>query len=109
MKKKSLMRLAVLCFGIAAWLTMAQPAMADDKETLEKLWKDNYGNITLPEPAVYSVEMLAKAKPDECFYGIGHREISHLSIPTIWDIPSIQKTSHQSRSQPATTGAVIRR
>ena len=59
------------CLVILVFISLPSPAGAGDKETLEKLWKDNYGNIALPEPAVYSLELLAKAQPDECFYGIG--------------------------------------
>src|SRR5512141_186183 len=71
MKTHARARVVFFCLVILVFLSLPLPAGAGDKETLEKLWKDNYGNITLPEPAVYTLELLAKAKPDECFYGIG--------------------------------------
>ena len=74
MMTKQLLRAggAFFCFVILVFISLPQPAGAGDKELVESFWKNDYGNITLPsDPSVFSWELLAKAKPDECFYGIG--------------------------------------
>jgi len=49
-----------------------QPAIAGEQELIENFWHGYYGNITLPsDPSIFSWERLAKAKVDECYYGLG--------------------------------------
>src|SRR5512136_284525 len=55
------------------WLLSPQPAIAGDKELIENFWHGYFGNITLPtDPSVFSWELLAKAKIDECYYGLSY-------------------------------------
>jgi hypothetical protein len=44
---------------------------ADSHNLLEHFWHQYYGDTQLPHAAHYSTELVAKARPDECFYGLG--------------------------------------
>lgn len=73
MKTLSVARAAgLVAFVSAIWLMPVQPALADNKALLEDYWHQYYGNIQLPtESYSFAWERVAKARVDECFYGVG--------------------------------------
>jgi len=59
------------------WFGAAGSAAAHSKSMLEKFWADDYGNnalLSFDGNGVYGFEkkLLAKARPDECFQGVGN-------------------------------------
>jgi len=65
-------KIVLLSFLGLIWLLTAGPAVAGDKDLMENFWVGNYGNITKPSdpPFCFLWQRLAKAKPDECYYGL---------------------------------------
>ena len=83
-KKKVLVRaLAIfLSMSIGCWLWMAMPAEACGKKKLKQFWSEKYGHF--PVDAFFSKcrtkfkwDVLAKAQPDECYYGLGDSAIEN--------------------------------
>jgi hypothetical protein len=59
------------------WLCVPQTASAGAREDLEKYWIGAYGNIDASQfrdgcNVKFGRKVLAKAKPDECFQGVGN-------------------------------------
>jgi hypothetical protein len=67
----------LLAVGVWATAVSAQSAKGGSAANLEKFWVDTYGPVSaspgLPPdlcPPQYKIDLLAKAKPDECFMGL---------------------------------------
>jgi len=59
---------------ILLWLiVLLSPSHADDLSTLRQFWQSTYPDLRRPALTSpnYTIELLAKATPDECFAGIG--------------------------------------
>ena len=68
---KRLFALTVAVLLVVGSVGLVQPAAGSSEKVLEKYWHQNYGNISLPKDTCdFSWERLAKAKVDECFYGL---------------------------------------
>ncbi len=55
---------ALLC------LTTAQPALSQ-QSTIQQYWSDNYSTFVPAPTNAYAWSVVAKAQPDECFFGLG--------------------------------------
>jgi hypothetical protein len=59
---------------ILLWfIALLSPSYGDDLSTLRQFWQSTYPDLRRPALTSpnYTIELLAKAKPDECFAGIG--------------------------------------
>jgi hypothetical protein len=68
MHKKTILAVTVIV-AVLLSLTFAQPAFTQ-QTTVEKYWSDNYGTFNPQTTNEYKWSVLAKAPPDECFFGL---------------------------------------
>lgn len=61
-----------LSVAVVLLLTVPIVSSAADRDMLETFWQGYYGNIQIPtdDLSVYKWDLLAKAKVDECYYGL---------------------------------------
>jgi len=92
--------MVLLSFLGLIWLFSLQPAIAGDEELIENFWHGYYGNITLPsDPSIFSWERLAKAKIDECYYGLDdprNRPTFNASYPNDFTSEQVQECIEDS-------------
>ena len=71
-------KIVLLSFLGLVWLFASGPAVADDKDLIENFWTGSYNTLSkdLQDPKFILWERLAKAKPDECYYGLTNRQAS---------------------------------
>ncbi|HXZ79353.1 MAG TPA: Ig-like domain-containing protein [Terriglobales bacterium] len=63
----------LLGLGILAWLASPMLVQADSQDMLQQFWSNAYGYVpSAPSESAYWRQLLAKAKVDECFYGLGN-------------------------------------
>jgi hypothetical protein len=70
---KAKMTLGVFA-GLKALLCLIAVLPAYSQTKLQKYWIDNYGTFNPPSTSTYGWSTVAKAQPDECFFGVGDQD-----------------------------------
>lgn len=69
---RRLLVLTVAVFLVVGFAGIAQSTGGSNEDRVKGYWYKHYGKIKLPKDSrAFSWEMLAKAKVDECYYGLG--------------------------------------